>query len=493
MAVGDILRDIGEGVKTGARAVGAVAQPLGKAVAEEEAGYAPQIAEEKRKHQEQMEDAQINAKAQELEGQLTMGQKYGTLTPAQQQQYVDQISQLYSHPRHAGTLMEKLRKAIHPNGAYASGPQAALPNATPQGGTNVADLLARNKANLDYGKEAAEQTEEQKHQALKADIDFMRQNIKTFMPNATPEQQQQFLNEYIERKTGVLTGRPQGMKLNATGGIVTSVSDPETGRQWSASDLGPTGNAPPEAKQLYADYEKGVDQKKKDADAKWQKEQDEINRRQQISLQNQSDRLISMFQNMLSMDQFKDAEKQIAAHETTYNGAVDLQKKMQGLLPQALSGNQQAQVAILADHIAMTTHQPGASMRPTKALFDEAASSQPTLEKYRKYFDPDVPGGFKSGLVLSPQEARQMVDMAQTTVDAERDTLQEMKQGYQQQLNPSPSAPRGKHTSAKPVNPGSILPKTGAKPIVQHSPSTGAYRYSMDGGKTWQAGKPPAQ
>lgn len=28
-------------------------------------------------------------------------------------------------------------------------------------------------------------------------------------------------------------------------------------------------------------------------------------------------------------------------------------------------------------------------------------------------------------------------------------------------------------------------------PIVQHSASTGAYRYSLDGGKTWQAGQPP--
>jgi hypothetical protein len=30
------------------------------------------------------------------------------------------------------------------------------------------------------------------------------------------------------------------------------------------------------------------------------------------------------------------------------------------------------------------------------------------------------------------------------------------------------------------------------KAIVQHSPSTGKYRYSTDGGKTWQAGQPPA-
>jgi hypothetical protein len=32
-----------------------------------------------------------------------------------------------------------------------------------------------------------------------------------------------------------------------------------------------------------------------------------------------------------------------------------------------------------------------------------------------------------------------------------------------------------------------------APPIVQHSPSTGQYRYSVDGGKTWQPGQPKTQ
>lgn len=140
MAIADILRDIG----TGTRAAGAVGSTVGQSLVNEEAGYAPQIAAEKRQHQEAMEDAQINSKAQELESSLAMGQKYGTLTPQQQQQYVDQISQLYSHPRHAGTLMEKLRKAIHPNGAVAQGPTTPLPNATPEGGTEAADVRAAN-------------------------------------------------------------------------------------------------------------------------------------------------------------------------------------------------------------------------------------------------------------------------------------------------------------------------------------------------------------
>lgn len=139
MAISDILGDVGKGLATAGRVAGAVAEPVAKAVVNEEAGYAPAIAAEKRKHAEMLEDAQINAKANELESQLAMGQKYGTLTPAQHQQYVDAITQLYSQPRHAPVLMEKLRKAIHPNGAVAQGITAPLPNAVPAGGTGKAD------------------------------------------------------------------------------------------------------------------------------------------------------------------------------------------------------------------------------------------------------------------------------------------------------------------------------------------------------------------
>ena len=45
-------------------------------------------------------------------------------------------------------------------------------------------------------------------------------------------------------------------------------------------------------------------------------------------------------------------------------------------------------------------------------------------------------------------------------------------------------------TGAAPVSPGQVI--TGSA-IVQHSASTGQYRYSLDGGKTWQPGQPPQQ
>ena len=129
MAVADILSDIGKG----AAKVGRAALPVLERTAEVVSGEAPEIDAEKRSRQNKLEDEQIAAKASILENQLAMGQKYGTLTPDQQQQYISQITGLYSHPRHMGTLLEKLRKTIHPQGAYA------LASATPQGGTAAVD------------------------------------------------------------------------------------------------------------------------------------------------------------------------------------------------------------------------------------------------------------------------------------------------------------------------------------------------------------------
>lgn len=146
MAVADILKDIGSGLATGAKAVGSVAEPILARTADVVSGEAPQIDAEQRKRQEALEDAAIDTKAKFLENQLAIGQKYGTLNPQQQQQYIDQITGLYSHPRHAAKLMEKLRSAIHPNGAFAQEPTGPLPNAVPAGGTAAEDArLAQEK------------------------------------------------------------------------------------------------------------------------------------------------------------------------------------------------------------------------------------------------------------------------------------------------------------------------------------------------------------
>lgn len=452
MAVADFLSELGHDAAKGAKAVGAVALPVAQRTAQVVSGEAPAIDEEKRQQQYKLEDQQIAVKAQDLQSQLETGRKYGTLTPDQQAQYVDQISQLYSHPRHAGTLMEKLRQAIHPNGAVAT-PPPSLKDATPAGGTVAAD--EQNKlTTLQKTDQAKAQSD---REAMLGDIEFMKQNLTQM--GVPPDQQAKFLQDYTARRTGVMTGKEGSPSLDIKGGILIGAKAAD-GTYYTASDLAAGGHAPEELKQQADAYSQGEDKKKQEADAKWQKEQKEIDRRHQETLRMESDRMVSMFQNSISMDNFKDAQKQIAAHETSYNGAVGLQKKMQGLMPSALANDQQAQLGILADHIAMTTHQAGASMRPTKALFDEAATSQPWLQSVTKRFDPNT--GVLTGVVLSPQQIQQMVDMAAVNVDAERETLQDMQQQYQQQLNPTATAPGRVKTLTNPpggVKPGAVKPQ----------------------------------
>ena len=64
--------------------------------------------------------------------------------------------------------------------------------------------------------------------------------------------------------------------------------------------------------------------------------------------------------------------------------------------------------------------------------------------------------------------------------------------GLQKNPDASIAGIQGILRTAHNINPG-VQNQGGAEPMVQHSASTGAYRYSMDGGKTWQNGQPPSQ
>jgi hypothetical protein len=170
----------------------------------------------------------------------------------------------------------------------------------------------------------------------------------------------------------------------------------------------------------------------------------EMEKRQRISLNAAMQRTIYQFQNSLASKQAGIADGLVGKQEQQYFSARDLQQKMQSLLPDAMAGNQQAMVAILADHIAMTTHQPGASMRPTKALFDEAASSQPWLDKIDKHFSSD---GILDGVVLSPEQIQNMVDLAPIVTAAEKNTLDQMQQDLGSTANPTPAQLQGPTTT----------------------------------------------
>lgn len=135
MPIADFLKTIGNDVATGAKVAGAVAQPVLQRTAQVISGEAPAIDAQQRADQEKARDA----KAQDLASQLEMGRKYGTLTPDQQQQYVDAIHQTYSDPSMMGTLVQKVHSLIHPDGTSYQAAAPDLTNATPEGGTSQAD------------------------------------------------------------------------------------------------------------------------------------------------------------------------------------------------------------------------------------------------------------------------------------------------------------------------------------------------------------------
>ena len=258
MAVADVLRDIGQGVATGAKAVGQAALPIAQRTAEVVSGEATKIDENDRRRAERLEDEQISRKAQILESQMALGQQYGTLTTQQQQDYANAITGLYNKPRHAQVLMEKLRKAVHPNGAYAQGPQPELKDATPRGGTAAQD--EQNKLT------SLEKTDDVKLQDARKEIDFWTQKLQA--AGVPMEQVTAARNEAIERAMGAITGNalPKNAKLDIQGGVLVGGTD-EHGRTFTNAQI-QSGEAGPTLKSMQDDFQKGETDKANAAEKK---------------------------------------------------------------------------------------------------------------------------------------------------------------------------------------------------------------------------------
>lgn len=99
--------------------------------------------------------------------------------------------------------------------------------------------------------------------------------------------------------------------------------------------------------------------------------------------------------------------KDIETARTTAIAADNRLRLMEGAADKAKAGDQQAMLAITANHIGMTLGaQKGA--RINQAVWNEAVESAPWLQNVEKSFGPD---GYLSGVKLSPQQIDQMVDL----------------------------------------------------------------------------------
>jgi hypothetical protein len=429
MAIGNILGKIGQGLATGARVVGDVAVPLGKAVANEEAGYAPQIAQEQREHQQKMQDAALDVQSKALEQQLEYGQKYGTLTPQQQQEYVDKITELYSHPRHSGVLMEKLRKAIHPNGAYAQAPQPPLPIGVPEGGTLAADDA--NKLS------SLQKTDDQKMQDSMKEVDFWTQKLKA--AGLPDDQINAARNEAIERAMGAqnMVTPPKSAKLDIQGGVLVGGTD-EHGRTFTNKQI-QSGEAGGELKSMSDDFQKGEKDKTDAAEKKQQQHDAELEKRQEraeaamAARQNKSE---GFQESMLGKREQEDAYKKIDEQADNAKTLVDSYKQQY-----ALPGNKSAtDTALIADYTSVLA-KGGRKTQAELQMAREIGNFKLNAEqRMKKLYSGEL-----------PDELRKMyLDYMDAAAKSERQSADEIKPDL------------GGKTGAKKV--GDMLPKTGAQP-----------------------------
>lgn len=120
-----------------------------------------------------------------------------------------------------------------------------------------------------------------------------------------------------------------------------------------------------------------------------------------------------------------------------YQGAVDRARTMDENLHNALQGDQQAMLSLVANHIGMTLGaQRGA--RITRAVWDEAIQSTPWFQRIAAKFDDR---GFLSGVTLAPEQMKQMVKLAHEKVGTLKDHVERVRPG----------------TAAAPAGPGRVI------------------------------------
>ena len=99
--------------------------------------------------------------------------------------------------------------------------------------------------------------------------------------------------------------------------------------------------------------------------------------------------------------EIEEARKPALAADTQLNVMMENQKD-------ALKGNQQAMLSLVANHIGMTLGQQKGA-RINQAVWNEAVASTPWLKKVAAKWSPE---GYLSGVTLSPMQIDQMVGLA---------------------------------------------------------------------------------
>lgn len=497
MSIGDLLSGIGRGLATTGRAAGSVLEPIAERTAEVVSGQAPQIDAEKRQQAAQLTNEQREIKANELEQQLEMGRKYGTLSAEDQKQYVDAITGLYSKPEDQGSLIQRLHKAIHPQGTTRQAATAPLKNATPEGGVSAEEERRKN--------EAYQQQLEQDAQAKQKGFEDSWKFFSKYIPQEDLPKAQ---SEWAMKNLGIAQtlknipgaagqpvkgndGRYYRPMQQADGTVVQQPMPPD----WKPAQKPPVmkpGTVNGVQAFAYYDLDKGswidsnthqpVNFKPQPNFAQtglWGLDTgyDSQGNPVPVMMNRRTGQVAPAPAGIVAPTQAKGIE----ATRTAAIAGDSLLRTMIGAADRAKAGDQQAQLSIVANHIGMTLGaQKGA--RINQAVWNEATESAPWLQNVAKRFGPD---GYLQGVTLSPQQVDQMVELGKLRRDVMWEQASQTAQaaGVSLQVPPFELHPTG--VPNKPITGagrvGGLLPKTGA--IQKPANAVGTVTYQ--GKKYW--------
>lgn len=220
-------------------------------------------------------------------------------------------------------------------------------------------------------------------------------------------------------------GRPEGLQ-------------DRTGKQYGANQIPPD----PEAQTAWANAQAGHTQ------ARAEKLSDE-----QSVAGFAANRQAQAFSNQQQME----ATKKMQPAVDTALTADQRLARMEKSYTKGVAGDQQAQLALLADHLGMTFGmQKGAKLN--RGLIEEAQQSQPWLAKIGAKFDDK---GYLSGVALGPEQMKQMLDLGYDARD------QAWKGAHDASTTYGVPLPAGAEQVEKQRQPGS-------KPLLQQGGQGGA-------------------
>lgn len=130
-------------------------------------------------------------------------------------------------------------------------------------------------------------------------------------------------------------------------------------------------------------------------------------------------RMLAAFNYSIARGDIAPAQREVGRLESLYDDASIRMHSMDKNLPEGLNGNQQAMVAILSDHVGMTLGLQK-NARITRAYLDEAKASAPWLQTVEARFSPE---GYLTGVTLTPEQMKQMTDLAHMKLGVAKDTL----------------------------------------------------------------------